>query len=60
MPKDRIWTYAGVAAALAVAGWIWALSNADMPGVLWLLTVLLTVGAIALAIYAAVQRRPAR
>jgi hypothetical protein len=53
-----MWTYAAIAGALAVAGWIWALSNADMPDVLWLLTVALTVIAIALAIYAVVRGRP--
>jgi hypothetical protein len=54
---DRLWLYAAVAGALALAGWIWALSNADMPGILWLLTVALTVIAIALAVYAAMQGR---
>ena len=49
--------YAGIAAVLAVAGWIWALTNADMPDLLWLLTVALTVIAIGLAIYALVRRR---
>ena len=52
-----MWTYAAVAGALAVAGWIWALTNADMPDALWLLTVALTVIAIALAIYAAMRGR---
>jgi len=52
-----MWTFAAIAGALAVGGWIWAFSNADMPDVLWLLTVALTVIAIGLAIYAAVQGR---
>ncbi len=52
-----MWTFAAIAGALAVAGWIWAFSNADMPDVLWLLTVTLTVIAIGLTIYAAVQGR---
>jgi hypothetical protein len=55
-----MWTYAAIAGALAVAGWIWALSNADMPDVLWLLTVALTVIAIVLAIYAVVRGRARR
>ena len=59
MPSDRLWLYAAIAGALAVAGWIWALSNADMPGVLWLLTVALSIVAIGLAVYAFVRgRRP--
>lgn len=57
MPSDRVWTYAAIAGALAIAGWIWALSNADMPDVLWLLTVALTAIAIGLAIYALVRGR---
>lgn len=52
-----MWTYAAIAGALAVAGWIWAFSSADMPGVLWLLTVALSVVAIALALYAVVRGR---
>ena len=52
-----MWTYAAVAALLAVAGWIWALTNADMPDILWLLTVALTVVAIALAAYAVIRGR---
>jgi hypothetical protein len=52
-----MWTYAAIAGALAVAGWIWALTNADMPDGLWLLTVALTVIAIGLAIYAVVRGR---
>ena len=57
MPRDRIWTYAIVAAVLAVIGWIWALSNADMPDIVFFLTLILSVLAIALAIYAAVRGR---
>ncbi len=57
MPRDRMWTYAGVAAVLAVAGWVWAFSNADMPDAVWLLTVALTVIAIALAAYALIRGR---
>jgi hypothetical protein len=52
-----MWTYAAIAGALAVAGWIWALSDEGMPDALWLVTVALTVIAIALAIYAAVRGR---
>ena len=48
---------AAVAAVLAVAGWIWALSDAGMPDALWLLTVALTIIAIGLAVYALVQSR---
>ena len=59
MLRDRVRTYAAIAGVLAVAGWIWAFSNANMPDVLWLLTVLLTLVAVALAIYAMVRgRRP--
>ena len=57
MTRDRVLLLAGLAAALAVAGWIWALTDAGMPDALWLLTVALTIIAIALAIYALVQRR---
>ena len=57
MPRDRIWTYAIVAAVLAVIGWIWSLTNYEMPDVLWLLTVALSIVAIALALYAIVRRR---
>ena len=52
-----MWTYAIAAGILAVIGWIWALSNADMPDVLWLLTVALTIVAIALAVYAVMRGR---
>jgi hypothetical protein len=55
-----VWTYAAIAGAIAVAGWIWALSNADMPDVLWLMTVALTVVVIALVIYAVVRGRAER
>jgi hypothetical protein len=57
VPRDQMWVYAGIAAVLAVAGWIWAFSSADMPDILWLLTVALTVVAVALAIYAVVRGR---
>lgn len=57
MPRDRIWTYAIVAAVLAVIGWIWSLTNYEMPDVLWLLTVALSIVAIALALYAIVRGR---
>ena len=57
MPRDRIWTYAIVAAVLAVIGWIWSLTNYEMPDVLWLLTVALSIVAIALALYAIVRAR---
>ena len=46
-----------VAAILAVAGWIWALSNAGMPDAFWLLTVLLSAIAVVLAIYAIFRDR---
>ncbi len=52
-----MWTYAAIAGALAIAGWIWALTNADMPDALWLLTVALTIVAIALVVYALVRSR---
>jgi hypothetical protein len=45
------------AAILAVVGWIWALTDAGMPDALWLLTVLLSVIAIALAVYAIISDR---
>ena len=54
--SDRTWAYAGIAAALAVAGWVWAFSD-GMPDALWLLTVALTVIAIALAAYALIRGR---
>ena len=57
VPRDRIWTYAIAAAVLAVIGWIWSLTNYEMPDALWLLTVVLTVAAIALALYAVVRGR---
>jgi hypothetical protein len=57
VPRSPIWTYAIIAGVLAVAGWIWALSNADMPDALWILTVILTVIALALAVYAAMRGR---
>ena len=57
MPRDRIWTYAIVAAVLTVIGWIWSLTNYEMPDVLWLLTVALSIVAIALALYAIVRGR---
>ena len=52
-----MWTYAAAAAVLAVAGWVWALSDAGMPDALWLLTVALTVIAVALAGYALIRGR---
>ncbi len=52
-----MWTYAIAAGVLAIIGWIWALSNADMPDILWLLTVVLSVLAIGLAVYAAMRGR---
>ena len=52
-----MWNYAAVAGVLAIAGWIWAFSNADMPDALWLLTVALTIVAIALAVYAVMRGR---
>ena len=45
------------AAILAVGGWIWALTNVGMPDALWLLTVLLSVTAIVLALYAIISDR---
>jgi hypothetical protein len=57
VPRDRFLQYAAVAAVLAVAGWIWALSDEGMPGVMWLLTVALTIVAIALAVYALMRSR---
>ena len=57
MPRDRIWTYAVVAAGLAVIGWSWSRTNYEMPDVLWLLTVALSIVAIALAVYAIVRGR---
>ena len=44
-------------AAFAVAGWIWALSSDDMPDALWLLTVLLSIAAVGLAVYALILGR---
>jgi hypothetical protein len=55
-----MWTFAAIAGVLAVAGWIWAFTNADMPDALWLLTVALTVVAIALALYAVMRGRSQR
>jgi sulfite exporter TauE/SafE len=55
--SNRFLTYAAIAGALAVAGWIWALSNADMPDALWVLTVVLTVVAVVLALYALLRDR---
>ena len=52
-----MWTFAAIAGVLAVAGWIWAFSNADMPDALWFLTVALTIVAIALAVYAVMRGR---
>lgn len=49
-------TYAMVLGALAIAGWIWALTNADMPDALWLLTVAVTIVAIACAVYSVFRR----
>lgn len=46
-----------IAGVLAVVGWIWALTNYEMPDALWLLTVALTIVAIALALYAVMRGR---
>ena len=49
--------FMAIAAALAVVGWIWALSDEGMPDALWLLTVALTIIAIAMAVYTLVRSR---
>ena len=42
--------------ALALAGWIWSLSNVHIPGALWLVTVALTLVFIVLLAYGVVRR----
>jgi 4-hydroxybenzoate polyprenyltransferase len=59
VPSDRIWTYGRIAAALAVAGWVWAFID-PLSDPLWFLTIALTVIAMALLIYADVRDRRAR
>jgi hypothetical protein len=44
-------------AVLAIAGWIWALSDEGMPDALWVVTVILSVAAILLALYVLATRR---
>lgn len=53
----RIPTLVAVLGALALAGWIWALSDAGMPGALWVVTVILTILAVLLLLYMLVARR---
>ena len=52
VPRGRLRISLAIAAAFAVAGWIWALSSDDMPDAMWLLTVLLSIAAVGLAVYA--------
>ena len=59
MRRDPIWTYALIVGVVALAGWVWAFSNADMPDVLWFSTVILTVVAVVLALYAVARGRRA-
>ena len=59
VPRGRLRISLAIVAVLAVAGWIWALSNDSMPDALWVLTVLLSVAAVGLAVYALILgRRP--
>jgi hypothetical protein len=59
VPRGRLRISLAILAALAVAGWIWALSDDAMPDALWLLTVLISIAAVGLAVYALAQgRRP--
>ena len=55
--RQRLRVLAVVTALVAVAGWIWALSNSEMPDTLWLLTVALSIVAIVLSWYAFLRER---
>ena len=57
MPRGRLRISLAIVAVLAVAGWIWALSSEDMPDALWLLTVVLSIAAVGLAVYALTRGR---
>jgi hypothetical protein len=59
VPRDQISGLLAVLGVLAIAGWIWALSDEGMPDALWIVTVILTVAAILLALYMLVARRRA-
>jgi hypothetical protein len=57
VPRGRLRISLAIAAAFAVVGWIWALASDDMPDALWLLTVLLSIAAVGLAVYALARGR---
>lgn len=59
MPRGRLRISLAILAAVGVAGWIWALSDDSMPDAVWLLTVLISIAAVGLAVYALARgRRP--
>ncbi len=57
--RGSLYGVLAVVGALALAGWIWSVSNFDIPDALWLLTVLLTILFVVLLAYV-LFRRPAR
>ena len=57
VPRGRLRISLAIVAAFAVAGWIWALSSDDMPDAVWLLTVVLSMAAVGLAVYALIRGR---
>jgi hypothetical protein len=57
MPRTQLSGLVAILGVLAIAGWIWALSDEGMPGALWVVTVILTVAAILLLLYMLVVRR---
>ena len=57
MPRGRLRISLAILAAFAIAGWIWALSTEDMPDALWVLTVLCSIVAVGLALYALTRGR---
>jgi hypothetical protein len=57
VPRNQLSWLLAALAVLAVAGWIWALSDEGMPDALWVVTVILSVAAILLALYLLAGRR---
>jgi hypothetical protein len=57
MPRNRLSGLLALLGVLAIAGWIWALSDEGMPDALWVVTVILSVAAILLALYMLAARR---
>jgi hypothetical protein len=57
VPRGPLRVSLAILAAFAIAGWIWALSSEDMPDAVWVLTVVLSVAAVGLAVYALIRGR---